>query len=141
MAGAAGGTITDRRDAKRYGVSPKDYVGLKVRVVVEEGQPVHKGDALMVDKNDERIRFTSPVDGKVAKITRGERRQVEMIEIERCDSGEEQTYDTQDLKASMLQSGLWAALKQRPFGIIPDPDDNPTTPMSTGDSSSPTDVK
>lgn len=125
MAGAAGGTITDRRDAKRYGVSPKDYVGLKVRVVVEEGQPVRKGDALMVDKDDERIRLTSPVDGKITKIARGERRQVEMIEIERCDSGEERTYDTQDLKASMLQSGLWAALKQRPFGIIPDPDDHP----------------
>ena len=68
--------LTDGRSITTYAVKPTDFVGLTPRLVVEEGDIVHIGDALFVDKHDERIRFTSPVDGHVKTIVRGEKRKL-----------------------------------------------------------------
>ena len=127
--------LTDARSITTYAVKPTDFVGLTPRLVVEEGDMVHVGDALFVDKHDERVRFTSPVDGHVKAIVRGEKRKLLEVVVEAdyksagsmgsdCKSSPTpQTAD--DIKAAMLQCGLWTLLRQRPFGTIANPDDQP----------------
>ena len=133
--GAAELRLTDARSITTYAVKPTDFVGLTPRLVVEEGDIVHVGDALFVDKHDERIRFTSPVDGHVKAIVRGEKRKLLEVVVEAdfksagsmgSDDQSSPTPQTaEEIKAAMLQCGLWALLRQRPFGIVANPDDQP----------------
>jgi Na+-transporting NADH:ubiquinone oxidoreductase subunit A len=106
-------------------------------LTVEEGESVRVGDALFVDKHDERIRFTSPVNGQVKAIVRGEKRKLLEVVVEAdyksagsigpdCKSSPTSATQTaEEIKAAMLQCGLWPMLRQRPFGTIAKPDDKP----------------
>ena len=166
IAGAAERRITYARDIGIYAVRPTDYVGLVPRLLVAEGDRVSAGDALLCDKNDERVRFVSPVSGVVKAVVRGEKRKLLAVVVERgeweSEEGElkiERTYplaspypskegeaathvpslegchevaghefpilNSQFLKESMLQQGLWPMLRQRPFGTVANPDDTP----------------
>ena len=136
--GAAELRLTDARSITTYAVKPTDFVGLTPRLVVEEGDTVRLGDALFVDKRDERIRFTSPVDGHVKAVVRGEKRKLLEVVVEAdCKSAGSVGSDckssltlqkpqtAEEIKTAMLQCGLWTMLRQRPFGTIAKPDDQP----------------
>ena len=135
IGGAAELRLTDARSISTYAVKPTDFVGLTSRLLVEEGDAVHVGDALFVDKHDERIRFASPVDGHVKAIVRGEKRKLLEVVVETDFKSAGSTGSdckspptaqiTDDLKAAMLQCGLWTMLRQRPFGTVANPDDKP----------------
>ena len=137
MDGVAELRLTDARSITTYAVKPTDFVGLTPRLAVEEGDTVRVGDALFVDKHDERIHFTSPVDGHVKAIVRGEKRKLLEVVVEAdcksagsmgsdCKSSSTPTMQTaEEIKTAMLQCGLWPMLRQRPFGIIAKPDDKP----------------
>ena len=134
IAGQAELRLTDARDIELYAVKPADFVGLMPRLMVKEGEAVCKGDALFVDKHDERIRFTSPVDGRVKAIVRGEKRKLLEVVVEAdykfvgssgSDGKSSPTMPMQnadEIKAAMLQCGLWPMMRQRPFGTIANPD-------------------
>ena len=134
ISGAAELRLTDARSITTYAVKPTDFVGLTPRLTVDEGDMVHVGDALFVDKHDERIRFTSPVDGHVKAIVRGEKRKLVEVVVEAdyksagstgSDGKSSSTMTAEGIKAAMLQCGLWPMLRQRPFGTIAYPDDKP----------------
>ena len=125
MEGRAACQTTDARAVGTYAVKPTDYVGLVPRLLVGEGNRVRRGDALVCDKHDERIRLTSPVDGVVKAVVRGEKRLLQAVVVERESETEVRQYDTMDVKEAMLQSGLWSKMLQRPFGTIASPDDRP----------------
>ena len=82
IGGAAEKYVTDRRDITTYAVKPTDFVGLTPKMMVAEGDAVKVGDALFCDKNDERIRFTSPVSGVVKAVVRGEKRRILEVVVE-----------------------------------------------------------
>ena len=143
IAGQAELRLTDARSITTYALKPTDFVGLMPRLLVEEGTTVSKGDALFVDKQDERIRFTSPIDGRVKAIVRGEKRKLLEVVVEadsksaysagsdcKSEPTTEQTANklpqtANEIKAAMLQCGLWPMLRQRPFGTVARPDDTP----------------
>ena len=138
ISGAASLLLTDARSITTYAVKPTDFVGLTPRLTVEEGDTVCKGDALFVDKHDERIRITSPVDGQVKAIVRGEKRKLLEVVVDadyksagsigsdyKSSPTPQKPQTTEEIKAAMLQCGLWTMLRQRPFGTIAKPDDQP----------------
>ena len=141
IGGAAERRITDARGIRLYAVKPTDFVGLVPRLCVAEGDTVAMGDALFVDKHDERIRFTSPVGGQVKAIVRGEKRRLEAVVVEAAQENSPTVYDTprnaQEIKDLMLRCGLWTLLRQRPFGVIANPDDHPKAIFVSAFDSSP----
>ena len=142
IGGAAEKYVTDRRDITTYAVKPTDFVGLTPKMMVAEGDVVKVGDALFCDKNDERIRFTSPVSGVVKAVVRGEKRRILEVVVESDGKSEasehyEVSENSEDLKKTMLRCGLWTMLRQRPFGIVANPDDNPKAIFVSAFSSAP----
>ena len=136
--GAAEKRLTDARNIATYAVKPTDFVGLTPRLLVEEGSAVTVGDALFCDKNDERIRFTSPVNGHVKAIVRGKKRKLlEVVVEENIKFTSPKIFNTADIKEAMLQCGLWTQLRQRPFGIVANPDDKPKAIFVSAFSSAP----
>ena len=114
-------------------VKPTDFIGLVPKLHVAEGDPVKVGSVLFHDKNDERIVFTSPISGKVKSIVRGEKRTILKVIVEN-DGKNESTVETQDFMSlqsrnelidTMLRSGVWPMLRQRPFATIANPNDKP----------------
>lgn len=116
-----------------YAVKPGDFHGLVPRLEVKEGSEVKAGTALFSDKNQPEIHFTSPVSGKVVSINRGERRIIlEVIiqadtnpEYETFRSGDPLSLSREEIMDNLLKSGLWPAIRQRPYNIIANPKDTP----------------
>ena len=150
ISGAAELRLTDARSITTYAIKPTDFVGLTPRLTVEEGDLVCVGDALFVDKHDEQIRFTSPVSGQVKSIVRGEKRKLLEVVVEAdfksagsagsdCKSSPtlQKPKTADEIKATMLQCGLWTMLRQRPFGTVANPDDKPKAIFVSAFSSAP----
>ncbi|MCR5644765.1 MAG: Na(+)-translocating NADH-quinone reductase subunit A [Bacteroidales bacterium] len=141
ISGAAERRVTDAREITTYAVKTTDYVGLTPRLLVEEGTVVSAGEVLFCDKNDERILFTSPVNGRVTSIVRGDKRK--LLEVVVTAEGPsapavfEQPSSSEELKSLMLRCGLWTLLRQRPYGTVANPDDQPKAIFVSGFSSAP----
>ncbi|MBQ0015799.1 MAG: Na(+)-translocating NADH-quinone reductase subunit A [Bacteroidales bacterium] len=127
IAGAAERRISDARGVLTYGIKPADYVGIVPRLKVAEGDTVKAGDTLFCSKADERICFTSPVAGRVKAVVRGEKRLLLAVVVEKNEDGNQAVanFNEGDVRERMLRCGLWASLKQRPFGVVPNPDSTP----------------
>ncbi|HHA1342058.1 Na(+)-translocating NADH-quinone reductase subunit A [Enterobacter bugandensis] len=112
-----------------------DYLGMRPSMLVQEGDRVIKGQALFEDKKNPGVMFTAPASGTVVAINRGERRVLQsvVIRIEGDEQREFARYDAADLatlsrevvQAQLLASGLWTALRTRPFSKSPVPDTAP----------------
>jgi len=108
-----------------------DYVGMRPTMLVQEGDSVIKGQALFEDKKNPGVLFTAPASGTIAAIHRGERRVLQSVvirvegdrqrEFTRHDVAELPTLSRQAVQAQLLESGLWTALRTRPFSKTPVP--------------------
>ncbi len=108
-----------------------DYIGMRPTMLVQEGDSVTKGQALFEDKKNPGVLFTAPASGTVVAIHRGERRVLQsvVIRLEGDRQHEFTRYDVADLpsltrqavQAQLLESGLWTALRTRPFSKTPVP--------------------
>ncbi|HAV1914936.1 TPA: Na(+)-translocating NADH-quinone reductase subunit A [Enterobacter hormaechei subsp. steigerwaltii] len=108
-----------------------DYVGMRPAMLVQEGDRVIKGQALFKDKKNPGVMFTAPASGTVVAIHRGERRVLQsvVIRIEGDEKREFARFDAADLatlshvavQTQLLESGLWTALRTRPYSKTPVP--------------------
>ena len=126
----------------RVAVVADDYPGMKPRMHVEEGETVKRGQVLFEDRKMPGVLHTAPAAGKVQAINRGERRALQTIVIElsegeqRGEPGDEEfaTFEHYDVNAApesldrdrirdlLVESGLWTAIRMRPFSKVPSPD-------------------
>lgn len=117
----------------KYALVPDDFCGMKPKVVVKEGDKVKAGEVLFVDKNHPTVKFVSPVSGKVALIERGDRRKVLSVQVEAdaqqeyVDFGKKNvaSLTAAQVKEALLEAGLFAFFKQRPYDVTADPETTP----------------
>ena len=118
----------------RVALLGSDYVGLRPRMLVQEGERVRLGQALFEDRGNPGVPFTSPGSGLIEAIHRGPRRRLDAVVVRLDDASDEQftpehgsrePVDAARVRADLLASGLWTALRQRPFGRIPSPESTP----------------
>ncbi len=112
-----------------------DYIGMKPTMLVREGDRVKLGQVLFTDKKTTGVSYTSPGGGIVAAINRGAKRALQSVVIS-LDGSEQETFNayprsdlsrlnTEQVKQNMLASGLWTALRTRPYSKVPRPDSLP----------------
>jgi len=131
-----GKPVQELFDVKRpetYALVPDDFTGITPKVVVKEQDYVKAGDALFIDKKHPEVKFVSPVSGTVQGVDRGERRKVLSIRVK---ADAEQTYvefgkknveklSGEEVKEALLEAGLFAFVKQRPYDVVADPTNAP----------------
>ena len=121
-----------------YALVPDDFTGVKPKVVVKEGDNVLVGDALFVDKLHPEVKFVSPVSGTVSMVERGDRRKLLSIRVKSDGKQTARTFDTkQDTKTLLLESGMFAFLRQRPYDVVANPEDKPKAIFVSGFNSMP----
>ena len=125
----------DNVPVTRVAVKGDDYVGLRPSMAVQEGDRVQKGQLLFDDKKIPGVRFTAPASGIVSAIHRGERRVLQsvVIDIDGDDAiefphfaaDELATLPRETVEAQLIESGLWTAMRTRPFSKSPAPGTQP----------------
>ncbi|WP_410687400.1 Na(+)-translocating NADH-quinone reductase subunit A [Avibacterium paragallinarum] len=115
----------------------EEYVGMRPSMKVREGDVVKKGQVLFEDKKNPGVLFTAPASGTVTAINRGAKRVLQsvVIQIEGDDQVTFNKYFADELKSltseqvrqNLQASGLWTALRTRPFSKVPAVDAVPSS--------------
>ncbi len=118
-----------------FSIKPTDFFCITPKLFVKEGDKVKMGTPLFYSKENPKIKFVSPVSGTVRFIVRGAKRKILelIIDSDNKDSkikydvsfGNNEKIDSQKIKNLLLESGCWPFLKQRPYGILADPEISP----------------
>jgi Na+-transporting NADH:ubiquinone oxidoreductase subunit A len=142
--GAAEKILAEAAIPVKYGVKPVDFPGLIPKLDVKPGEKVKAGSPLFHDKNNPAILFTSPVSGTVLSVERGERRRV--LEVTVAMEGDDRVnfgkadplaLSRDKIKEILLASGLWPAIRQRPYNVVASPSDVPKSIFISGFDSAP----
>ncbi len=147
IAGAPALMITDGAAVSSVALLGIDHTGLSPSMCVEEGETVKLGQPLFVDRKCPEIVFTSPGCGTVKAINRGARRALQSVVVE-LSGDDQETFNAwsvdrlphlrrDQVTETLLASGLWTALRTRPYGKVPDPKTTPSSVFVTAMDSNP----
>lgn len=132
MIGEAEKTIKDLV-TDQFAIKPTDFIGVFPKLKVNEGDSVQAGSPLFIDKYRDNIVFTSPVSGKVKEIKRGPKRILLEVKIEADGKNEAIDFKAEspaklkreEVIKKLLDSGVWPMIRQRPYSVIANPNDQP----------------
>ncbi|WP_072530683.1 Na(+)-translocating NADH-quinone reductase subunit A [Bacteroides ilei] len=129
LKGKAAAEVVAVKEPGFYALVPDDFTGVTPKVVVKEQEYVMAGGPLFIDKNHPEVKFVSPVSGVVTSVERGARRKVMSITVQAAEEQDYQEFgkknvagmDGAAVKAALLDSGMFAFMRQRPYDVIADP--------------------
>ena len=133
LQGQAAEVTVDTPLAGEYAVSPLDFENVTPKLLVKVGDKVKAGTPLFFDKNNTRVLYCSPVSGTVSAVNRGEKRKILNVTVAADKEQVSEEFAVLDLKKAsredvietLLKSGLWTTILQRPYGIVANPADQP----------------
>ena len=153
IAGEPEHRIETASPAHQVALLAADYPGMSPTMHVRVGDEVSRGQLLFEDKKTAGVRYTSPGSGRVTAIHRGERRALQSLVIQldasessgRADSVSFSAYSGRhpgsltrtEVQELLIESGLWTALRARPFGKVADPAETPRSIFVTAMDSNP----
>lgn len=126
MLGEAERILQPPLKSSEYALRPPVFHGLVPKMLVEEGTPVKAGTPLFFDKYNEDILYTSPVSGTYTQLVRGAKRRIMEVRIEADGKEEYVDFGVEPLSSlsheqivqKLLKSGLWPAIRKRPFAVV-----------------------
>ena len=137
LVGKAALQIGSVEQSETFAIKPTDFVGMtRPKVIVREGDVVKAGSPLFFDKKLERAIYTSPVSGEIVEVKRGDKRklleikiladkQIEYENFTKYSVSDMANLKGEEVKETLLKSGTWINIIQRPYGIVADPDEAP----------------
>ena len=135
IAGVPDESVIEEKPTDFVAILGDDFTGMKPTMEVSEGDEVKLGQVVFTDKKTPGIKYTAPGTGKVVEINRGEKRKFlslviklegkEQITFKSFSLKELDSLKQETVKEQLLDSGLWTALKARPFGKVADPETYP----------------
>ena len=143
--GTAALKVTKTVEPDLVAVKPSDWRGITPRLLVREGDAVKAGSPLFADKQNPDIVFCSPVSGAVNSVIRGDKRKLLAVTVKadgkneslKFNAPEVSSADRNAVTAALLESGLWACIKQRPYGTVADPKAAPKSIFISGFNTAP----
>ncbi|NIB41275.1 Na(+)-translocating NADH-quinone reductase subunit A [Pseudomaricurvus alkylphenolicus] len=147
ISGAPEQAIVDGPRIRSVAVIGADYHGMKPTMAVQVGDKVKLGQLLFTDKKTEGVRYTAPAAGTVAAINRGAQRVLQsvVIDVEGDEAESFAQYSVDQLaslseeqvKENLVNSGLWTALRTRPYSKVPAPATTPNSIFVTATDTNP----
>lgn len=114
---------------KSVAVLGPDYIGMRPSMQVAEGDRVKVGQVLFSDKKTPGVVYTSPGSGIVARIQRGARRALQAVVVRLEGDAEEgfrayargelDRLTREQVRDNLVTSGLWTAIRTRPYSRVP----------------------
>lgn len=127
LKGCAERKVVDAASCEVVALVPDDFYGIVPKLLVREGDAVKIGTPVFYDKNHPEVKVVSPVCGEVKAVNRGERRKIMSVEIALSGEQNQEEIDVpkEDVFKILLETGLFAFFKQRPYDIVADPNAMP----------------
>ncbi|MAA79745.1 MAG: NADH:ubiquinone reductase (Na(+)-transporting) subunit A [Deltaproteobacteria bacterium] len=114
-----------------------DFVGMKPKMLCEEGSLVKRGQPLFEDRKNPGVLHTALGAGTVIKINRGAKRALQTVVIELNENErtgapnaedlypfesykEGSEYSPEELEALLVESGMWTSIRTRPYSRNPE---------------------
>jgi len=138
IGGAPEQSIEKGAAIRTLAMSGTEFIGPRPQLRVRVGDVVSLGDPLFVDKHDPAVAFTAPGSGTVADIVRGHRRALEsiVIRLDGKDCGATDRVaglgspgarmERTKVVEQLCRTGLWAAIRARPFNRVPHSSSTPS---------------
>lgn len=137
IAGKPAQVIHSGNVVNQVAILGEEYVGMRPSMKVREGDVVKKGQVLFEDKKNPGVVFTAPASGTITAINRGEKRVLqsvvisvegdEQITFAKYNADELNTLSSEQVKQNLVESGLWTALRTRPFSKVPTLESEPSS--------------
>lgn len=141
IGGAPVQRIEAGRPVRSVAVIGFDYHGMKPTMSVQVGDRVKLGQALFSDKKTPGVLYTAPAAGTVSAIHRGEQRVLQSVVIDidnedgadaavefvRYTDAEIDDLAPDKVRENLVASGLWTALRTRPYSKVPAVDAAPSS--------------
>ncbi|WOT05971.1 Na(+)-translocating NADH-quinone reductase subunit A [Shewanella youngdeokensis] len=107
----------------------EEYVGLRPTMKIKVGDKVKKGQVIFEDKKNLGVKYTALASGTVTEVNRGAQRVLQSVVIKaegdesisfaQYDATAIATLESQQVRDNLIESGLWTALRTRPFSKVP----------------------
>lgn len=139
ITGAPVQEVSQAQAVTHVGLVGHDYPNMKPRLRVQVGDHVKRGQPVFADRKLPDVVFTAPAAGEVVAIHRGEKRAFQSLVIKMTESekagqptdedfapitakiGKADELDGAAVRALLAETGLWTALRVRPFDSVPSP--------------------
>lgn len=132
IVGSPESTLENAIKPASVAVDIRDFHGVRTKLAVRVGDMVKIGSPVLESKDCADVKFTSPVSGEVVEIRRGARRALQEIVIKSDGKDEAESFPVtscddilnstrESILSNLLKSGMFVAIDQRPFAIVPDP--------------------
>lgn len=131
--GAPDTTTVDAATVGTVAILGQDYIGLKPRLAVQEGDVIAAGAPVLAHKETPEVQVTSPVSGRVKAVNRGARRALVSVVIEVDEAaakpvdfsktGDDSTFE--GVTERLCAAGLWTSFRTRPYSKVPAPGSKP----------------
>lgn len=133
LLGEAEKIIADLPIPGTFAIKPTDFIGITPKLLVNKGDEIQAGTPLFYDKNNESVKFCSPVSGEVVDVIRGDKRRILEIKIladkeivyTSIDKIDVHKATREDIINTLINNGGWPFIRQRPYGIIANPGQTP----------------
>ncbi|GAB3535620.1 Na(+)-translocating NADH-quinone reductase subunit A [Photobacterium alginatilyticum] len=129
ISGTPAQAIHDGKTITRVALLGEEYVGMRPTMHTRVGDVVKKGQVLFEDKKNPGVKFTAPASGKVAEINRGAKRVLQSVVIDvegdeqvifnRYEAAQLAQLERSKVVEQLVESGMWTALRTRPFSKVP----------------------
>jgi Na+-transporting NADH:ubiquinone oxidoreductase subunit A len=153
ITGAPEQSIDAAPPPRRVALVAADYHGMKPTMHVSPGDQVRRGQLLFEDKKTPGVRYTAIAGGKVTAVNRGAKRALQSVVVE-LDADERAgkaatvrfaaytgkhpaELGGDEVRELLVESGLWTALRARPYGRVADPEARPHSVFVTAMDSQP----
>ncbi|MDT8347493.1 MAG: Na(+)-translocating NADH-quinone reductase subunit A [Flavobacteriaceae bacterium] len=133
LKGAATTQLKDAPRSSTYALIPDNFHATVPKLLLKDGAKVQAGEAIFYSKLDKDVQFVSPVSGTIKEVRRGAKRKILEIVIEADVQDSYKNFDVKpldtagrdDVKATLLESGCWPFIIQRPYSIVAESDKTP----------------
>ena len=153
ITGAPEQSIDAAEGPRRVALLAADHVGMKPTMHVQAGDQVRRGQLLFEDKKTPGVRYTAIAGGKVSAVNRGAKRALQSVVIdldedERAGKAATVKFSSfsgkhpsglsgDEVRELLVESGLWTALRTRPFSKVASPGSKPHSIFVTAMDSNP----
>jgi Na+-transporting NADH:ubiquinone oxidoreductase subunit A len=124
--GAPTGEVKTLERPRQVALDLSLFHDIKFKVLVKPGDQVKLGQPLAFDKRHEERQFVSPGGGTISEVRRGLKRRLLSIVIDLADQEEVHQHSgtptsRDEILARLLEGGIFAHIRMRPFGFLADP--------------------
>jgi len=145
LKGDAEKTLSSAPRSRTFVVKPADFHLITPKMVIKEGEKFLAGDTIFYSKDNELIKFVSPVSGTLTKIERGAKRVITTLLIEADAQDSFRDFDVlnpdsssaEAIKSRLLESGCWPFIMQRPYAVVANTEQEPRDIFISAFSSAP----